>query len=71
MRLFLGCYFLFQSLPKPRLYVVRESLRLHALVYLQRLLSGVYDDEAIGAGIHMLLPMLFRLRVYRFIQVGV
>ena len=71
MRLFLGGHFLLQGLPKSRPYVIRESLRLNALVNLQRLLGSVHNDEAVGALIHVCLPMLLCLRIHRLVEVGV
>jgi len=71
LRLFLGCHFFLQGLPKSRSDVVRDSLRLYALVNLQRLLGGIYDDEAVGAGIHVFLPMLLGLRIHRLLKIRV
>ena len=69
-----GCFlrcFLSRGLPKSASYVIRESLRLDALVYLQRLLSRVYDYEAVGALVDVGLPVFPGFRVHGLFKVPV
>ena len=69
LRGFARCNLAIKSLQQPGLYVIRNLLRLNALIDLQCLLRRIDDDKAIGTFSHVRLKPALHLRVRIWIEI--